>query len=66
MDGLGPQGGQQDASRELPLHDQEVIADFLMYNVTMTKAVQEVKADVPLNTLLKYCRVPDIIGGEVD
>ena len=42
----------------------KVTADFLMYNVT--KAVREVKADAPLNKLLQNCRVPDIIGGEVD
>ena len=35
-----------------------------MYNVS--KAVQEVKDDDPSNKLLQNCRVPDIIGGEVD
>ena len=42
----------------------KVTADFLMYNVT--NAIQEVKADHPLNKLLQNCRVPEIIAGEVD
>ena len=42
----------------------KVTADFPMFNVS--KAIQEVKDDDPLNKLLKNCRVPDIIGGEVD
>ena len=42
----------------------KVTADFPMYNVS--KAVQEVKDDDPSNKLLQKCRVPDIIGGEVD
>ena len=32
----------------------------------VTKAVKEVKDDVPLNQLLQNCKVPDITGGEVD
>ena len=42
----------------------KVTADFHMYNVSM--AIQEVKNDDPCNKLLQNCRVPDIIGGEVD
>ena len=38
--------------------------EFLVYNVS--KAVQEVKAEDPLNKLLQNCKVPDIIEGEVD
>ncbi|MCP4994211.1 MAG: hypothetical protein GY934_10585, partial [Gammaproteobacteria bacterium] len=42
----------------------KVTGDFPMYDVT--KAVNEVKADDPMNQLLQNCRVPEIIGGEVD
>merc|ERR1711940_185898 len=42
----------------------KVTGDFPLYDVT--KAVNEVKADDPMNQLLQNCRVPEIIGGEVD
>jgi hypothetical protein len=42
----------------------KVTEDFPMYNVT--KVVQEVKNDDPCNKILWNCRVPGIIGGEVD
>ena len=42
----------------------KVTGDFPLYDVT--KAVNEVKADDPLNQLLQNSKVPEVIGGEVD
>ena len=42
----------------------KVTGDFPLYDVS--KSVKEVKDDDPLNQLLQNCKVPKIIGGEVD